>query len=118
MPSDFAFKVMNAAHHGIIKLTGGRAGWSALGMPVLKLTTTGRTTDRPRVVMLTSPVQDGEALVVVASRGGDDKARDRLGPDFILRQHADGIGAGAEERGVTERDDAGVAEREIERDRK
>ena len=73
MPSDFAFKVMNAAHHGIIKLTGGRAGWSALGMPVLKLTTTGRSTDRPRVVMLTSPVQDGEALVVVASRGGDDK---------------------------------------------
>ena len=73
MPSDFAFKVMNAAHHGIIRLTGGRAGWSALGMPVLKLTTTGRTTDRPRVVMLTSPVQDGEVLVVVASRGGDDK---------------------------------------------
>lgn len=73
MPSDLAFKVMNAVHHSIIRLTGGRRGWSALGMPVLKLTTTGRTTDLPRDVMLTSPVQDGETLVVVASRGGDDK---------------------------------------------
>ena len=43
-------------------------------MPVLKLTTTGRSTDLPRDVMLTSPVQDGETLVVVASRGGDDKS--------------------------------------------
>ena len=41
-------------------------------MPVLELTTTGRKTGRPRSVMLTSPIQDGDALVVVASRGGDD----------------------------------------------
>ena len=73
MPSVFAFKVMNAVHHSIIRLTGGRAGWSALGMPVLELTTTGRTTHRPRSVMLTAPVRDGETLVIVASRGGDDK---------------------------------------------
>ncbi len=42
-------------------------------MPVLKLTTTGRKTGRPRSVLLTSPVQEGTTLVVVASRGGDDK---------------------------------------------
>ena len=43
-------------------------------MPVLELTTTGRQTGRSRTVMLTSPVQEGTTLVVVASRGGDDKA--------------------------------------------
>ena len=42
-------------------------------MPVLELTTTGRKTGRPRSVMLTSPVQEGTTLVVVASRGGDDR---------------------------------------------
>lgn len=41
-------------------------------MPVVELTTTGRKTGRPRTVMLTSPVRDGDAIVVVASRGGDE----------------------------------------------
>ncbi len=43
-------------------------------MPVLELTTTGRRTGQHHAVMLTSPVRDGEALVVVASRGGDDRS--------------------------------------------
>jgi deazaflavin-dependent oxidoreductase (nitroreductase family) len=73
MPSDLAFKTMNAVHRSLLKITGGRAGWSALDMPVLELTTTGRKTGRPRSVMLTSPVQEGATLIVVASRGGDDK---------------------------------------------
>jgi deazaflavin-dependent oxidoreductase (nitroreductase family) len=73
MPSDLAFKTMNAFHRSLIKISGGRAGWTASNMPVLELTTTGRKTGRPRSVMLTSPVQEGMALVVVASRGGDDK---------------------------------------------
>lgn len=72
MPSDLAFKAMNAIHRSILRLTGGRAGWTASDMPVLELTTTGRKTGRPRSVMLTSPVQEGTTLVVVASRGGDD----------------------------------------------
>jgi deazaflavin-dependent oxidoreductase (nitroreductase family) len=42
-------------------------------MPVLELTTTGRKTGLSRSVMLTSPLHDGATLVVVASRGGDDK---------------------------------------------
>ncbi len=42
-------------------------------MPVLELTTTGRVSGQPHTVMLTSPVQDGERLVIVASRGGDDR---------------------------------------------
>lgn len=72
MPSDFVLKTMNAVHRGLLKVTGGRAGWKVWSMPVLELTTTGRKTGRPRSVMLTSPLQEGEALVVVASRGGDD----------------------------------------------
>ncbi|RMH74569.1 MAG: nitroreductase family deazaflavin-dependent oxidoreductase [Actinomyces sp.] len=72
MPSDIALKTMNAVHRGILALTFGRVGWKAADMPVLELTTTGRRTGRPRSVMLTSPHQIGDTLVVVASRGGDD----------------------------------------------
>ena len=73
MPSDFAFKAMNAFHRGLVKISGGRVGWTVSHMPVLELTTTGRKTGRSRSVLLTSPLQDGTTLVVVASRGGDDK---------------------------------------------
>ena len=72
MPSDFGLKAMNAIHRVLLKVSGGRAGWTAMGMPVLELTTKGRKSGQPRSVMLTSPLQDGSALVVVASRGGDD----------------------------------------------
>ena len=41
-------------------------------MPSLELTTIGRKSGPPRSVMLTSPLQEGETYVVVASRGGDD----------------------------------------------
>src|SRR5437763_390429 len=74
MPTDFGFRVMNAVHRGLLKISGGRLGWQALHMPVLELTTTGRRSGRPHSVMLTSPVQEGTTLVVVASRGGDDKS--------------------------------------------
>lgn len=72
MPSDALFKVMNAVHRGVLKASGGRVGWSVGGMRALRLTTTGRRSGRPRSVMLTSPVQEGDTLVIVASRGGDD----------------------------------------------
>jgi deazaflavin-dependent oxidoreductase (nitroreductase family) len=73
MPSDFGFKTMNAVHRGMLKLSGGRLGWDAMKMPVLELTTTGRKSGQPRSVMLTSPYQEGDAIVIVASRGGDDQ---------------------------------------------
>lgn len=73
MPSDVVFKAMNALHRILLKVSGGRRGWTAQDMPVLELTTTGRKSGQPRSVMLTSPLQDGTALVVVASRGGDDQ---------------------------------------------
>ena len=74
MPSDLQLKAMNAIHRIMLKVSGGRAGWTAQDMPVLELTTTGRKTGQPRSVMLTSPLQQGPVLVVVASRGGDDRA--------------------------------------------
>lgn len=74
MPNDFAFKIMNTVHQGLLRISGGRLGWEAQRMPVLELTTRGRKSGRPHSVMLTSPVQQGATLVVVASRGGDDRS--------------------------------------------
>jgi deazaflavin-dependent oxidoreductase (nitroreductase family) len=72
MPSDFALKTMKTLHRGVLKLSGGRLGWDAGGMKVIDLTTTGRKSGQKRSVILTSPVQEGSTIVVVASRGGDD----------------------------------------------
>jgi deazaflavin-dependent oxidoreductase (nitroreductase family) len=72
MPSDMMLKTMNGVHRAILKVSGGRFGWQASGMPVIELTTIGRKSGQPRAVMLTSPVQEGTTIVVVASRGGDD----------------------------------------------
>jgi deazaflavin-dependent oxidoreductase (nitroreductase family) len=72
MPSDATLKAMNAIHRGLLAMTGDRLGWRVADMPVLELTTTGRVSRRPRSVMLTSPLQEGSTIVVVASRGGDD----------------------------------------------
>jgi deazaflavin-dependent oxidoreductase (nitroreductase family) len=72
VPSDLAFKAMNAFHRVALKASGGHLGWQAVRMPVIELTTTGRKSGAKHTVMLTSPVQDGTTIVVVASRGGDD----------------------------------------------
>ncbi len=73
MPSDFAMKAMNAVHRGVLALSFGRLGWEAAKMPVLELTTIGRKSGESRSVMLTSPLQEGDTKVIVASRGGDDR---------------------------------------------
>jgi deazaflavin-dependent oxidoreductase (nitroreductase family) len=71
MPSDVFFKAANTLHRGLMQVTGGRIGWRLAKMPVLELTTIGRKSGLPRTVILTSPLQEGTAMVVVASRGGD-----------------------------------------------
>ena len=73
MPSDLVLKAMNTIHHAVLTLSGGRLGWRLGRMPVLELTTTGRRSGLARTVLLTAPLQEGTALIVVASRGGDDK---------------------------------------------
>jgi deazaflavin-dependent oxidoreductase (nitroreductase family) len=74
MPTDFQLKTMNAIHRALLLISAGHLGRSISGMPVVELTTTGRKSGQPRTVFLTSPVQEGDAVVVVASRGGDDQA--------------------------------------------
>ncbi len=72
MPSDLTLKAMNAVHRVLLKASFGKIGWELSRMPALELTTTGRKSGQPRAVMLTSPLQEGSTIVVVASRGGDD----------------------------------------------
>ncbi|MFN3218735.1 MAG: nitroreductase/quinone reductase family protein [Acidimicrobiales bacterium] len=72
MASDRLFKTLNALHRGLLKISGGRAGWSAGKMPVVELTTTGRKSGEPRTVMVTSPWQDGDTIALVASAWGND----------------------------------------------
>ena len=72
MPPDLLFTIMNAIHRGAVAMSGGRLGHDFMNMPVLELTTTGRKTGEARTIYLTSPVQEGETIVVVASKGGDD----------------------------------------------
>jgi deazaflavin-dependent oxidoreductase (nitroreductase family) len=92
MPSDRTLKAMNAIHRTALRASGGRLGWRARKMPVVQLTTVGRRSRKPHSVMLTSPVQEGGTLVVVASRGGDDRhpawfLNLRDNPDVLVRLH-------------------------------
>ena len=70
---DTFLRIMGGLHHSIFKLTGGRIGSSIVGMPVVVLTTTGRKSGQPRTTMLTAPVEEDDKLVLVASKGGDDR---------------------------------------------
>lgn len=72
MPSDLVLKAMNGVHRAILTASFGKVGWNAGSMPVLELVTRGRKSGEPRAVMLTSPLQEGDDIVIVASRGGDD----------------------------------------------
>ena len=72
MPSNFVLKTMNTVHRGVRTATLGKAGNNVSGMPVLELTTIGRKSGQARTCMLTSPLVEGDTIVVVASRGGDD----------------------------------------------
>lgn len=83
MPTDNQFKTMNLIHGALMNLTFGKIGWKAGGMPVLKVTTTGRKSGKPRQTILTSPLSQGDAIVIVASKGG---AEDH--PDWYLNMMA------------------------------
>jgi len=78
-PKDIFLRAVNVLHRNVFRLSKGRIANRGLGMPVVELTTTGRKSGRTRTVMLTSPVQEGERLVIVASKGGDDRH-----PDWFL----------------------------------
>ena len=83
-PSVFSLKAMNFIHRSLIRMSFGRIGWMAAKMPVLELTTVGRKSGRPRSVMLTSPHQEGDSFLIVASKGGSDTP-----PDWFLNLEKD-----------------------------
>lgn len=70
---DMAARWVTGFHRSVFKVSNGRVLGRLAGMPVLILTTTGRRSGEPRATMLTSPVQQGDSLVLVASYGGDDR---------------------------------------------
>ena len=71
--TDIGGKVMSRSHRTILRLSGGKILNSAFGMPAVELHTIGRTTGKKRSTMLTSPVHDDNRVVLVASKGGDDR---------------------------------------------
>ncbi|MEZ0447613.1 nitroreductase/quinone reductase family protein [Cellulomonas sp. ICMP 17802] len=72
MTSTAVMRTLSGLHRALVRVSRGRVGGRLLGMPTLELTTVGRRSGRPRVSMLTAPLQVGQAWVVVASAGGDD----------------------------------------------
>ncbi len=70
---DLVARFVTALHRQLLRSTGGRVGRSGFGMPVLELITKGRKSGKARSTILTSPVQRGDAIVIVASYGGDDR---------------------------------------------
>lgn len=83
MPSDVVLKLVNAIHRPLYQLSRGKIAGKGAGMPVLVLTTIGRTSGQKRSTMLTTPLQIDDEIVIVASRGGDDRH-----PDWFLNLQA------------------------------
>ena len=77
------FLIAKTLHGGLYRLTGGRIGAHTAGLPVLLLTTTGRKSGKRRTVPL-SFLADGDAYVVVGSKGGAPRH-----PAWFLNLEAD-----------------------------
>jgi deazaflavin-dependent oxidoreductase (nitroreductase family) len=85
-----AMLTMTGLHRALLRLTGGRLGRRMGSMPVINLTTRGRSSGQQRTTILTVPHREplppladnpesegdqgphGDRLIVIASRGGDD----------------------------------------------
>jgi deazaflavin-dependent oxidoreductase (nitroreductase family) len=77
-----ALRAISATHVAVYRLSGGRLGASFNGMTFLLLRTTGARSGRLRTTPLLY-IADGDALVLVASNGGQARHPDWL---FNLRQ--------------------------------
>jgi deazaflavin-dependent oxidoreductase (nitroreductase family) len=71
--TDIFLKTVNVIHRGVQKVSGGRLLSTLGSMPVVELHTTGRKSGQRRTTMLTAPIRDDERVVLVASKGGDDR---------------------------------------------
>ncbi len=74
--ADATAKLMNSTHRLILKVSGNRLLANPFGMPAVELHTTGRKSGLPRSCYLTAPVYDAHRVVLVASKGGDDRNPD------------------------------------------
>ena len=74
--ADARLKAMNVIHRTALRLSGGRLGTNLLGMRAVELHTTGRKSGRRRSTMLTAPIYDDDRVVLIASKGGDDRDPD------------------------------------------
>lgn len=77
--TDLIVKSMNTVHRVALRATGGRVGAKVFGMVALELHTVGRRSGRRRSVMLTAPIFEPSRIVLVASKGGDDRNPDWYG---------------------------------------
>lgn len=73
---DLITKGMNLTHRAALKASGGRLGKQVFGMPAVEVHTTGRKSGQRRSVMLTTPIHEPDRVVLVASKGGDDRHPD------------------------------------------
>ena len=73
VPKDAIAKVVTRFHRLVFDLSKGKVDRQSRWMPVLKLTTIGRKSGEPRSTMLTSPLVEGDNVILVASYGGDDR---------------------------------------------
>jgi deazaflavin-dependent oxidoreductase (nitroreductase family) len=80
---DVGFRFVPRLHKAILDLSGGRAMKSIYGMPVVELHTIGRKSGQRRTTMLTAPIISDEQVVLVASKGGDDR-----NPTWLLNLQA------------------------------
>jgi F420H(2)-dependent quinone reductase len=65
-------RVIWKLHRLWYRASGGRVGSRVAGLPVLRLTTTGRTSGNARSVMLTY-LDDPRGFIVIASNAGDQR---------------------------------------------
>lgn len=83
---DNGAKLMNLAHRVVLTVSGKRLLANPFGMPLVELHTIGRKSGLPRSCYLTAPMHDSDRVVLVASKGGDDRH-----PDWYrnLQSHPD-----------------------------
>jgi deazaflavin-dependent oxidoreductase (nitroreductase family) len=70
---DSTTRFWTGVHESVFRASNGRVLGDVFGMPVVMLTTTGRKTGKKRTKMLTSPLREGDGIILVASYGGDDR---------------------------------------------
>lgn len=74
--TDAMAKGLNLFHRTLLTVSGGRLGNRFGSMKMVELHTIGRKSGQPRAVMLSAPIAEDDRVVLVASKGGDDRHPD------------------------------------------